>query len=103
MTEGEGRIRVLGYAEDGDVVFTVSDDGIGIAPEELSLLSDYVEGKNDAFTSIGLRNTNRRIRLYYGSRYGLAIRSILGEGTVITVRVPRRLTPIRAPGKGEPA
>lgn len=101
MTEGEGRIRVLGYAEDGDIVFTVADDGIGIAPEELSLLSDYVEGKNDAFTSIGLRNTNRRIRLYYGSRYGLSIRSILGEGTVITVRVPRRLTPVKTLEKGE--
>lgn len=97
MTEGEGRIRVLGYAEEDDVVFTVADDGIGIAPEELSLLCDYIEGKNDAFTSIGLRNTNRRIRLYYGSRYGLALRSILGEGTLITVRVPRMLTKSPSP------
>ncbi len=93
MTEGEGLIRVLGYAEGDDVVFTVVDDGIGIAPDELARLQDYVDGRNDAFTSIGLRNTNRRIRLYYGGGYGLTIRSILNEGTVITVRVPRRMTP----------
>lgn len=93
MTEGEGVIRVLGYAEGDDIVFTVVDDGIGIAPDELARLQDYVNGRNDAFTSIGLRNTNRRIRLYYGGGYGLTIRSILNEGTVITVRVPRRMTP----------
>lgn len=92
-TEDEGCIRVLGYAEADDIVFTVADNGVGIAPDELKCLRGYIDGKNDAFASIGLRNTNRRIHLYYGRRYGLDIRSILGQGTVITVRVPRKLTP----------
>ncbi|MEG2317194.1 MAG: sensor histidine kinase, partial [Clostridia bacterium] len=89
MTEGRGQIRVLGFAEGETLVFQVSDDGIGIAPEELALLTGYINGQNDAFTSIGLKNTNRRIKLYYNEEHGLAIRSVLGAGTSITVRIPR--------------
>ena len=34
--EETGLIRVLGYQEDGDLFFSVSDNGDGIAPEELA-------------------------------------------------------------------
>ncbi len=83
-------IRVLGYEEDGNLVFTVSDNGQGISPEKLKVLQAYVRGENDEFQSIGLRNTYRRIQLSYGKDYDLAIRSVLGKGTVITLRLPCR-------------
>lgn len=83
-------IRVLGYEEDDNLVFTVSDNGQGISSEKLAVLQAYVRGENDEFQSIGLRNTYRRIQLSYGKDYNLAIRSVLGKGTVITLRLPCR-------------
>ena len=83
-------IRILGYEEDGDMVFTVSDDGPGIPEERLRRLQAYIRGENDDFTSIGLRNTHRRLVLNYGAAYGLSIRSLAGHGTVVTVRMPCR-------------
>jgi sensor histidine kinase YesM len=38
--------------------------------------------------NIGLRNSDRRIKLYYGERYGLTIESQLGAGTCVRVVVP---------------
>lgn len=86
-------IRILGFLEGEDMVFTVSDDGAGIPQDHLARLRDYIQGRNDAFSSIGLRNTHRRLILHYGDRYGLEIRSVPDQGTVVTVRMPRRTAP----------
>jgi Predicted signal transduction protein with a C-terminal ATPase domain len=89
LCESGGSISILGYAEEDKLIFTVSDTGPGIPSEHLDLLNDYVQGKNQAFTSIGLRNTSQRIRLAYGESYGVSIQSVPGKGTVVTVRIPR--------------
>ncbi|MDD3411035.1 MAG: sensor histidine kinase, partial [Eubacteriales bacterium] len=89
VTEGEGRLWIMGYFEGDDLCFVVSDNGVGIEPEKLKELTEYIEGRNDAYQSIGLRNTHRRIQLYYGERYGLTVRSVPGRGTSIEVRLPR--------------
>jgi two-component system sensor histidine kinase YesM len=51
VTRGLFEIRVL-------------DNGSGISEDELKLLNDYINEKNDSFDSIGLRNVNRRILLF---------------------------------------
>ncbi len=38
--------------------------------------------------SIGLANTNRRLKLAYGERFGLSIDSVRGEGTVVLLELP---------------
>ena len=38
---------------------------------------------------IGLRNTNRRIKLLYGSDYGLTIESEVEERTCVTITFPK--------------
>ncbi len=83
-----GLIRVLGYQENGDLFFSVSDNGGGIAPEELARLQDYIAGLNSDYTSIGLRNTHCRLELFFGKPYGLSIRSVPGRGTSVTLRMP---------------
>ena len=68
----------------------VSDNGQGMEPERAALLNDYINGRNKAFRSIGLKNVNRRIRLSYGEEFGVQIQSVLGRGTMITVTLPAR-------------
>ena len=45
---------------------------------------------NNKFSSIGIDNVSDRIKLYYGKRYGVKISSVIGEGTSVTIRIPKR-------------
>ena len=88
--ERGGMVQVLGYREEDRLVLRVSDNGQGMEPERTALLNDYINGRNKAFQSIGLKNVNRRIRLSYGDEFGVQIQSVLGRGTMITVTLPAR-------------
>ncbi|MDR2747301.1 MAG: histidine kinase [Treponema sp.] len=83
-----GTVTVLGAREGKDIVFRVIDNGVGIEAENLDRLRGYIRGENDDFNSIGLRNVNRRIRLFYGGEYGISLESGPGNGTMVTVRLP---------------
>ncbi len=48
---------------------------------------------NNKFSSIGIDNVSDRIKLYYGKRYGVKIDSIVGEGTKVVIRIPKREIP----------
>ena len=88
--ERGGMVQVLGYREEDRLVLRVSDNGQGMEPERAALLNDYINGRNKAFQSIGLKNVNRRIRLSYGDEFGVQIQSVPGRGTMITVTLPAR-------------
>jgi two-component system sensor histidine kinase YesM len=92
-----GVIRLSAYREDSHVVFQVVDNGIGMKPEELEALNLRLqkdalinEGNSTgaAGKSIGLENVNRRIKLLYGSTYGVEIESSYDEYTRVIVRLP---------------
>ena len=92
-----GIIKLDAYRENGHVVFQVVDNGIGMKPEDLEALNrrlkkDAVinEGNSTgaAGKSIGLENVNRRIKLLYGSSYGVEIESSYDEYTRVIVRLP---------------
>ena len=41
-------------------------------------------------TSIGVANTDRRIKILYGDAYGVSLHSQLGEGTAVVVTIPKQ-------------
>ncbi|MDR2185380.1 MAG: sensor histidine kinase [Treponema sp.] len=88
-----GAITVLGVREGDSIVFRVIDNGVGIQEERLNKLRGYIRGENDDFNSIGLRNVNRRIQLYYGEEYGISLESGIDSGTMVIVRLPQELPP----------
>ena len=71
--------------EENDILFYVEDNGCGICEEDLK------EVLNKERKSIGVRNTNKRIRMIYGEKYGVTISSQLEEGTVVTIRLPLKV------------
>lgn len=89
VTDEQGVIDIFGFEEKDRLIFKVADNGVGIDSQELATLNDYINYRNECFKSIGLRNVNRRIKLYYGEEYGLRLDSHQGFGTVITLVVPR--------------
>lgn len=86
-----GLIVITARSENGDLLFTVSDNGIGMeASRAQQLLWEAPAEKGTASSggsSYGLFNVNERIKLYAGERYGLGITSQPGHGTTVTVRL----------------
>lgn len=88
-------LRVCARQEGYNIVFTVEDDGLGIPPERLEELKKMLRDDRNTLMEksefgIGLRNTNRRIRLLYGDDYGLDIESEVEERTCITITLPKQ-------------
>jgi two-component system sensor histidine kinase YesM len=88
-----GKIEVKGYKSGEKIVFEVVDNGKGIDETQVKKLNDYINDRNNSFKSIGLKNINKRIRLYYGSLYGVEITSKIGIGTILKVIVPYIMPP----------
>lgn len=88
---GEKQIQITGEVQQDVVIMHVSDNGVGMAPEEIERALDGSGQKKKRHMSIGLNNVNRRIVLRYGEAYALQIHSVVGEGTTVEVRIPCRI------------
>ena len=77
---------------EGRIAITIRDNGVGMKQEVLdSILSE--DNPHSQGNGIGLRNIDERIRLTYGSSFGLSIESEPDEGTAVTITIPH-LPPI---------
>lgn len=67
---------------DSDILLLrISDNGVGFDPAVKAKESVKLGG-------VGLENVDKRIKLYYGETFGLAINSTLGKGTTVTIKLP---------------
>ncbi len=88
--EEKGMIT-MGVRRNGEeaLVITVADNGLGMTAEKLEEVRRKLEDTDEIpQTSIGLYNISRRIRLCYGSGYGIRVDSVPGEGTEVTITIP---------------
>ena len=87
--EDDGLIQVSAYREGDALIVDVADNGLGMRPEVAASLLD--EDRPEVRTSgsgIGVRNVHQRIRLTFGTEYGLTILSEPDEGTLVRIRLP---------------
>lgn len=87
MDEG-GEIRVTGRLEDGDLIMAVTDNGIGMSEEEVSLVLTDSDRIHKHGSGVGLVNVNNRIQILFGKEYGLIIESEPDEWTTVSIRIP---------------
>jgi Predicted signal transduction protein with a C-terminal ATPase domain len=85
---GNGKIIIQGEHINYNLILTISDNGIGIDDTKLKKLNDYINDKNNDFNGTALRNINKRLKLNYGSDYGLQIYSAIGKGTSMVLTIP---------------
>lgn len=85
--EKQGTIVITGWREGEDLIFLVSDDGVGMDEGTLSKILSG-EGKSRKGTNIGVYNTHRRLQLIYGEVYGLSYESSTDKGTEVFIRIP---------------
>jgi len=88
----KGEVRVMARREgEGQVVFSVADSGIGIAPEyHETIFQDFSQVKSPLQkrlrgTGLGLSLSKRLAQLLGGS---VALQSELGKGSVFSVTIP---------------
>jgi len=86
-----GRLDISWSRQEELLLFEVTDDGIGIAPEKMTELEEAL--KNEEVLGdhhFALKNINSQIKLAYGKEYGLRIESEPGAGTKVTMKIPLR-------------
>ncbi len=87
---GEVSLRVERDAANGDVLIRLTDDGIGMTPEQAAkaLQEPGPEEAAAKYRHVGMWNVHKRLQYSFGEAYGLSIESEPGVGTTVTVRLP---------------
>ncbi len=89
----DGLIVVKGYKKEDTLLFEIIDNGPGMEKEKVDYLNKYINSsEKDPSGSIGVRNVNQRIKLYYGEEYGIEMQSTPGKGTRVILKLPVTLT-----------
>lgn len=82
------RISLLGQYTDGMVTFMVSDDGPGMAKDQVAALDAKMRQKDIDGEHIGFSNSLKRIKYFFGNTADIFISSGQGIGTCITIQFP---------------
>lgn len=84
------RIHLSGERLEDKVEISVMDNGIGMKEDDLNELISSLDSRqeNADYYRIGIRNVHQRIKLIFGSGYGLIITSKEGAGTTVKIRIP---------------
>jgi two-component system sensor histidine kinase YesM len=79
----KGRLNIRIYRTEDDIFMEVTDDGAGFDKNKLENKEKETASRN----GYGLKNVDERLRLEYGSSYGLEIESELGVGTKVVLKL----------------
>jgi signal transduction histidine kinase len=94
------RVAVRGSARGDELALEVEDRGIGISQEHLSRIFEkfyMVDGgvtRRVGGTGVGLYLVREIVKLHHGA---VDVQSLPGQGSVVSVRLPRRIKPAPSP------
>lgn len=76
--------------KDGNLIrFQVRDNGVGMEEAELLKLREEIRKPcKETEKGFGLANVNERIRMNFGSQYGMEIDSVRHQGTCVRITIP---------------
>lgn len=73
------------FSDNNSLKIVIRDNGCGFNSNETKQTS------KKCGSGIGVENVDQRIKLHYGTSYGLSVESHMGEGTICTLTLPRIL------------
>ncbi|WP_261807895.1 sensor histidine kinase [Paenibacillus sp. N3.4] len=103
LNQQAGTISLSARAELNFIVISIADNGQGmdaatleklrskmsVDSEELLLTETEME-KHKGFSSIGISNVNERMKLAFGDAFRMQVESELGQGTKVTLLIPKQ-------------
>lgn len=87
-TEDCEEIKISGKMENGQIILSVTDNGIGMCAEEVSRLLTDEQRVHKHGSGVGLVNVNNRIKIVFGKEYGIVVESEPDEGTTVSICIP---------------
>lgn len=88
-----GQLRITLASSDQDVQITVSDTGVGIAPEQLDKIFEPYYSTKETGIGLGLAVTKKLVQDHGGT---ISVHSQLDQGSSFTITLPRLHTPTPA-------
>lgn len=82
--QGTGRISIVAEDAGQEAAISIEDDGVGMEPE--GVLGNLMGEGGD---HVGLGNVDERLRSVFGDEFGLVVETAPGEGTRVSLRVPK--------------
>lgn len=77
----------------GDLLISMADNGVGMEEEQIRRLlagPGQGGGEDGPFRHVGLWSVHRLLQLSFGPDYGLTVRGVPGQGTIVTMRLPEQ-------------
>lgn len=99
--EGEGNISISARKEDGNVVISIEDNGLGIPADKLASLRQRLNRYDEKGRHIGVANVHQRVRLKYGDQYGVRIDSRENQFTKVEIFLPGAAPAGAAPDRAD--
>ncbi len=83
--DSHGRVTINISRLKDELIISVEDDGVGIKEEDMEKV---FEPGNGSGCGIGVSNVDERLKILYGSEYGLSIKSRYMKGTIASFKIP---------------
>jgi two-component system sensor histidine kinase YesM len=106
-TDKDKKIEIHAIQTSDAVLVILKDNGGGISADKMKHINESLNRSNQTFLKqisrtgelekkglIGLNNVHHRIKLSFGEEYGISLYSRMGEGTVVTVKLPSKMKKI---------
>lgn len=82
---GKGKIKIEGYRDESELIFIITDNGVGISSERIEhILQNKIKAEQGGF---GVYSCMQRIAIFYGIKQPMTIVSEVNIGTEITLRL----------------
>ena len=78
-----GTITISACSAGDDLEITISDDGVGIEEEQLTILN------SERYAGYGTRNTKKRLELCYEENYSMVFANNEAGGASVRIRIPK--------------
>ena len=82
----DGKITITVKSQENNIIMTVEDNGNGMTDEQIETIMN--KDRSDK-SGIGIKNVNDRLKIYFGTEYGITIHSELDEGTRVIILMPK--------------
>ncbi|WP_400246744.1 sensor histidine kinase [Niallia sp. JL1B1071] len=88
VNNDKGTIMITGGFFEEGICFHITDDGMGMKKDQVEKLNRTLNGEN-LIPLYGLKNVHNRLRLQFGSAYGVYITSEFSKYTTVSIKVPK--------------
>ncbi|WP_411167978.1 sensor histidine kinase [Clostridium sp. MB05] len=86
--EGSKDIIIKGYLKEDKLIIEVIDNGVGMYEEDITKVFENHNKSKTSLNGIGIKNTEKRIKLNCGDEYGIKIDSKKNKFTRVTLILP---------------